>query len=29
MSKFQDSSAEASAAQKWQLMERIYKMGDE
>jgi L-rhamnose mutarotase len=29
MSKYQDSSAEASASQKWQLMERIYKMGDE
>lgn len=29
MSKYQDSSAEASASQKWQLMECIYKMGDE
>jgi len=26
MSKFQDSSPEATADQKWQLMERIYKM---
>jgi len=26
MSKFQDSSAEATADQKWQLMEQIYKM---
>ena len=26
MSQFQDSSAEATADQKWQLMERIYKM---
>lgn len=26
MSRFQDASAEASADQKWQLMERIYKM---
>jgi L-rhamnose mutarotase len=26
MSQFQDSSAEATASQKWQLMERIYKM---
>lgn len=28
MSQFQDSSAEATASQKWQLMERIYKMDD-
>jgi len=28
MSKFQDSSAEATADQKWQLMERIYKMDE-
>jgi len=28
MSRFQDSSAEATASQKWQLMERIYKMDD-
>ena len=27
VSKFQKSSAEASADEKWQLMERIYKMG--
>ena len=26
MSQFQDTSAEATADQKWQLMERIYKM---
>lgn len=26
MSQFQDSSAEATADQKWQLMEQIYKM---
>jgi L-rhamnose mutarotase len=26
MAKFQDTSAEATADQKWQLMERIYKM---
>ena len=26
MSQFQDSSAEATADQKWQLMDRIYKM---
>ena len=26
MSQFQDSSAEATADQKWQVMERIYKM---
>lgn len=26
VSEFQDTSAEASASQKWQLMERIYKM---
>ena|SRR6266540_7158037 len=26
MSRFQDASAEASTDQKWQLMERIYKM---
>lgn len=26
MSQFQDSSAEANADQKWQLMEQIYKM---
>ena len=26
MSQFQDSSAEATANQKWQLMDRIYKM---
>lgn len=26
MSQFQDTSAEASADQKWQLMERIYKI---
>lgn len=26
MAQFQDSSAEATANQKWQLMERIYKM---
>ncbi|WP_203226837.1 L-rhamnose mutarotase [Confluentibacter flavum] len=26
MSQFQDSSVEATANQKWQLMERIYKM---
>ncbi|WP_243349196.1 L-rhamnose mutarotase [Parabacteroides sp. FAFU027] len=28
MSQFQDASADASADQKWQLMERIYKMGE-
>ena len=28
MSQFQDSSAEATAGQKWQLMERIYKMDE-
>lgn len=28
MSQFQDSSAEATADQKWQLMERIYKMDE-
>ncbi|MTK54462.1 L-rhamnose mutarotase [Paludibacter sp.] len=28
MSQFQDSSAEAIADQKWQLMERIYKMDE-
>jgi L-rhamnose mutarotase len=28
MSQFQDSSADASADQKWQLMERIYKMDE-
>lgn len=28
MSQFQDSSAEATADQKWQLMERIYRMDD-
>lgn len=28
MSQFQDSSAEATADQKWQLMERIYKMNE-
>jgi L-rhamnose mutarotase len=26
MSQFQDTSAEASAGKKWQIMERIYKM---
>lgn len=26
MAQFQDNSAEATADQKWQLMERIYKM---
>ena len=26
MSQFQESAAEASADQKWQIMERIYKM---
>jgi len=26
MSRFQDTSAEATADQKWQIMERIYKM---
>lgn len=26
MSQFQDSSAEATADQKWQLMDRIYKL---
>jgi L-rhamnose mutarotase len=29
MSQYQDSNAEASASQKWQLMERIYKMDNE
>lgn len=28
MSRFQDTSADASADQKWQLMERIYKMDE-
>lgn len=28
MAQFQDTSAEATADQKWQLMERIYKMGE-
>ena len=28
MSQFQDTSADASADQKWQLMERIYKMDE-
>jgi L-rhamnose mutarotase len=28
MSQFQDSSPEATADQKWQLMERIYKMDE-
>ncbi|MBN1187548.1 MAG: L-rhamnose mutarotase [Bacteroidales bacterium] len=28
MSKFQDTSAEATIDQKWQLMERIYKMDE-
>jgi len=28
MAQFQDASAEASADQKWQLMERIYKMDE-
>ena len=28
MSQFQDASPDASADQKWQLMERIYKMGE-
>ena len=28
MSQFQDTSAEATADQKWQLMERIYKMDE-
>ena len=28
MSQFQDTSAEAIADQKWQLMERIYKMDE-
>jgi len=28
MSQFQDSSAEATADQKWQVMERIYKMDE-
>jgi L-rhamnose mutarotase len=28
MSQFQDSSADASADQKWQQMERIYKMDE-
>ena len=28
MSQFQDTSAEATADQKWQIMERIYKMGE-
>ena len=29
MVQFQDSNAEASASQKWQLMERVYKMDSE
>ena len=29
MSKFQNTSADASASEKWQCIERIYKMGDE
>lgn len=28
MSKFQDAATEATADQKWQLMERIYKMDE-
>jgi L-rhamnose mutarotase len=28
VSKFQKTSAEASADEKWQLIERIYKLGD-
>lgn len=28
MAQFQDASADASADQKWQLMERIYKMDE-
>lgn len=28
MAQFQDTSADASASQKWQLMERIYKMDE-
>ena len=28
VAKFQQTSAEASADEKWQLMERIYKMGE-
>ncbi|GAT63634.1 L-rhamnose mutarotase [Paludibacter jiangxiensis] len=28
VAKFQDASAEATADQKWQLMERIYKMNE-
>lgn len=28
MSRFQRSSAEASADEKWQMIERIYKLGD-
>jgi L-rhamnose mutarotase len=28
VAKFQDTSAEATADQKWQLMERIYKMDE-
>jgi len=28
MSQFQDTSADATADQKWQLMERIYKMDE-
>jgi L-rhamnose mutarotase len=28
VSKFQKSSADASADEKWQLMERIYKLGE-
>ncbi|MDX1937477.1 MAG: L-rhamnose mutarotase [Flavihumibacter sp.] len=28
MSQFQNSAAEATASQKWQLMERIYKMDE-
>jgi len=27
MAQFQNTSAEATADEKWQLMERIYKMG--
>jgi L-rhamnose mutarotase len=29
MAQFQDSNAEASTSQKWQLMERVYKMDSE
>ena len=28
VSKFQKTSAEASADEKWKMIERIYKMGD-